>query len=133
MKKKDLPQDGRFSKKPFTTDVCYVKNENNKYEAVESEGWEVKNIALSNVWEDIHEQVAEAKEEVKRGEKSNIHYYMIKCLMDLTTLSAYTGFWRLSIKRHLKPAVFNKLSQKKLAKYAEAFKISVEELKQIND
>ena len=77
MKKKDVPQDGRFSKKPFTTDVCYVKNEEGKYEAIESEGWEVKNIALSNAWDDINEQIKEAKEEVLSGRKSNIYYYMI--------------------------------------------------------
>ena len=49
--------------------------------------------------------------------------------MDIGIVSAYTGFWKWTIKQHLKPAAFKKLSEKKLNKYAEAFNISVEELK----
>jgi hypothetical protein len=53
-------------------------------------------------------------------------------LMDFTVLSGYTGFWKWQIKRHLKPAVFQKLSTKKLEKYATAFELSVSELKNYN-
>jgi hypothetical protein len=49
--------------------------------------------------------------------------------MDISILSDYTGFWKWQIKRHLKPDVFNRLSDKKLQKYAEAFNIKVEDLK----
>ncbi len=49
--------------------------------------------------------------------------------MDMGILSDYTGFWKWQIKRHLNPAAFAKLSEKKLQKYAEAFNVSVEELK----
>ena len=49
--------------------------------------------------------------------------------MDINILSSYTGFFKWQIKRHLKPAVFNKLSPKKINKYAEVFNVTVDELK----
>ena len=49
--------------------------------------------------------------------------------MDLSIVASYTGFWKWQIKRHLKPSVFNKLSEAKLKKYADVFEITVEELK----
>ena len=36
--------------------------------------------------------------------------------------------WKWRVKRHAKPAVFKKLNQKILQKYADAFQISVAEL-----
>jgi hypothetical protein len=49
--------------------------------------------------------------------------------MDISILSSYTGFWKWTVKRHLKPSVFKKLSDQKLQKYAEIFEISIDELK----
>jgi hypothetical protein len=53
-------------------------------------------------------------------------------LMDIPIVSAYTGFWKWTIKQHMKPTVFEKLSEKKLQQYATAFNISVAELKTMN-
>jgi hypothetical protein len=49
--------------------------------------------------------------------------------MDVGIVAAYTGFWKWQVKRHLKYSVFQKLSPSKLAKYAELFEVSQEELK----
>lgn len=49
--------------------------------------------------------------------------------MDIAILSDYTGLWKWTIKRHLKPAVFEKLNEKTLEKYANAFNITVADLK----
>ena len=38
--------------------------------------------------------------------------------------------WR--VKRHLKPKVFNRLSEKTLKKYTEVFNITLEQLKNID-
>jgi hypothetical protein len=53
-------------------------------------------------------------------------------LMDIQILSAYTRFWKWQVKRHLKPRVFEKLSAKKLQRYATAFDVTVEALKNVN-
>jgi hypothetical protein len=49
--------------------------------------------------------------------------------MDFQILSGYTGFWKFTIKRHMKPNVFKSLSEEKLKRYAKAFDVSVDELK----
>jgi hypothetical protein len=127
MKKSELPQD-KGHLENFTREVCYVKNSEGKYEADLSIGWEVKNDALDNAWNDIDERIKLAQKSYLDGKSSPIEYYMERELMDITVLSGYTGFWKWQIKRHLKPSVFKKLSEKKISKYAEAFGISKEEL-----
>ena len=124
MKKKDLPQD-----KGFIKEICYVKNSEGKYESDLSTGWDVKKEALDNAWDDINQQIEEAKKAIAAGEKSPIYYYFVKTLMDYQVLAGYTGFWKCSIKKHMTPKGFSKLSDKKLAKYAKTFDVSIDELK----
>lgn len=127
MKKEDLPQDpGALAK--FTREVCYVKNDDGKYETALSEGWDVKKQALDSAWEEVNERVEEARKAVANGEKSPVYYFMELRLMDLSVLSGYTGIFPFFIKRHFKPSVFKGLSERKLEKYARAFDITVSEL-----
>lgn len=128
MKKEDLPQD-TSALEGVTRDLCYVKDADGKYTTDLSKGWDVKKQALDNAWEDINERVAEAAQLVKSGEKSPIYYFMEKKLMDLPILAGYTGFWQFTIKRHFKPSVFKTLSNGRLQVYANAFEITVEDLK----
>jgi hypothetical protein len=131
MKKEDIPQDpsalGRVTK-----EVCYAVDDKGKYVTELSNGWEVKASALDITWQDIENNTKLAKEKVLRKEASPLSYFMALRIMDVATLAAYTGFWQWQIRRHLKPAVFEKLTEKKLAKYAEAFDITVDELKTMN-
>jgi hypothetical protein len=53
-------------------------------------------------------------------------------LMDIGIIAGYTGFWNWQIKRHMKPAVFARLSEKKLQKYADTFNVSIAQLKTMN-
>ncbi len=131
MKKQDLPQD-KSALDNFTREVCYVKNEAGNYETDLSTGWEAKKVALDNAWDDINDRIKEAQQNVRAGISSPIAFFMEEKLMDFTVLSGYTGFWKWQIKRHLKPTVFQKLSTKKLEKYATAFELSVSELKNYN-
>jgi hypothetical protein len=131
MKKQDLPQD-KSALDNFTREVCYVKNEAGNYETDLSTGWEAKKVALDNAWDDINDRIKEAQQNVRAGISSPIVFFMEEKLMDFTVLSGYTGFWKWQIKRHLKPTVFQKLSTKKLEKYATAFELSVSELKNYN-
>ncbi len=128
MKIKDIPQD-ESALKDFTNELCYAKNENGNYTTAKSKGWNVKKEALDATWNDIENQKKEALEAIKLGIESPINYYMIKSLMDLQILSDYTGFWKITIKRHFKPSVFDKLSKARLEKYASVFKVSIEKLK----
>lgn len=128
MKKEELPQD-KSALENFTREVMYVKNADGKYTTDLSTGWSVKKDALDNAWDDIKERVNQTAQKVKNGEVSPIAYFMEVKLMDLNILAAYTGFWKFNIKRHMKPNVFASLNDSKIKKYADAFGISSEELK----
>ena len=131
MKKDEIPQDPSALKN-FTKEVCYAVDEKGNYTTQLSSGWDVKAEALGVTWNDIENKVAEAKEKVKKGEASPIAYFMALKLMDLTIVSDYTGFWKWTIKRHLKPSSFSKLSDKNLQKYADLFEVSISELKTLS-
>ena len=129
MKKDELPQD-KSALHGYTRELHYVKDKDGKFTTGLSSGWEVKASALENAWDDVHEQMEEAKKLVRQGDKSPLYFLMIKNLMDLSILSSYTGFWKFKLRRHFKPAVYEKLSDKILLKYAEAFSMTLNELKE---
>lgn len=131
MKKENVPQD-KSSLENFTREVCYVKNKDGKYETELSTGWETKAVALDNAWEEINRRTEEAKKDCQEGKVSPVAYYLELRLMDIPVLAGYTGFFSWQIKRHMKPQVFKKLSDKKLQKYATAFDITIDELKNFN-
>jgi hypothetical protein len=128
MKKENVPQD-MSSLGKITKEVCYATDSSGKYVTELSSGWDVKINALDVAWKDVEERIAKAKQQVLKGEASPLLFFMEYRLMDIGILSDYTGFWKWQIKRHLKPNVFNKLSDKKLQKYAEAFNVKAEDLK----
>ncbi|MFT3937052.1 MAG: hypothetical protein QM726_25725 [Chitinophagaceae bacterium] len=128
MKKDEIPQDHSHLEN-FTKEVCYAVDSTGNYTTALSSGWEVKSTALDIAWKDIEQRINNAKQKVLNKEASPLLFFMELRLMDPGIVSAYTGFWKWSIKQHMKPAVFEKLSEKKLQKYAEAFNVSVQELK----
>lgn len=128
MKEKEIPQDPSALDK-FTREVCYATDASGKYTTGLSRGWQVKADALGITWEEAQQRTASAREQVERGEASPLLFFMELHLMDVAIVAAYTGFWQWTVKRHLKPAVFENLSGKKLLKYAEIFDVSVDELK----
>jgi hypothetical protein len=128
MKKEDLPQD-KSDLIDFTREVYYVKNTEGEYEQALSTGWDVKSDALEGAWEEVDRRVALAIKLFKEGEASPILYYMEKNLMDIPTLAGYARQWSFCVKRHLKLKSFKRLNDKNLTKYAKAFRITIEELK----
>jgi hypothetical protein len=131
MKKDDIPQDTSSLGK-ITREVCYATDADGKYITGLSKGWEVKANALDAAWQDIEKRMAAAREKVAKNEASPLLFFMEKGLMDISILAGYTGFWKWQIRQHLKTAVFNKLSEKKLKRYAEVFNITPQELKSMN-
>ena len=131
MKKEDIPQDPSALRN-VTKEVSYAVDENGNYVTELSTGWDVKIKALDVAWSDIEKKLADAKQKVLNNEASPLLYFMELKLMDIQILSAYTRFWKWQVKRHLKPRVFEKLSAKKLQRYATAFDVTVEALKNVN-
>lgn len=110
-------------------DVCYAVDESGSYQQVMSVGWEPKNEALSLAWEEIEEKIEEVKQEVLDGKKSPLAYHMRKRLLNEKLLSKYTNIRKRIIRKHMTPKGFDEADEQTLCKYAEALRISVEELK----
>lgn len=132
MKKEEVPQDKSNLASANIKEMVYAVDEKGEYTTTLSSGWDPKTIALNNAIKDIEERVASAKEKVLKNETSPIEYYMELHKMDVPVLASYVGFWQWRVKRHFKPSVFKKLSEKNLQKYADVFEISVNELKHID-
>ncbi len=131
MKKEEIPQDdGALNK--LTREVVYVVDSSGNYSTGLSTGWDIKTKALDAAWQDIEQRIENAKQKVLNNEASPVLYFMELRLMDIGIVSAYTGFWKWTIRQHLKPSVFKKLSDKKLQHYAAVFNVSVAELKTMN-
>ena len=127
MNKEDVPQD-LSSLGKITKEVCYATDASGKYTTELSKGWEVKMSALDVAWQDIGERVTAARAKVLKQEASPLLFFMELKLMDVGVLAAYTGFWKWQVRRHLRPAVFKKLSDRRLRRYAEVFDISIDDL-----
>ena len=110
MKKEEVPQEKSALESANMTDLYYVTDEDGNYTTARSTGWE-------------------AKAAVANGTASPILYFMELNKMDFSILSSYVGIWTFFVKQHTKPGKFRKLSDKTLHKYADAFGISVEEIK----
>ena len=126
MKKSDVQQD-----KSNFKDLYYAVDDNGNYTTATSTGWDPKKIASDNAMQEIKERTERAKTRVINGETSPIEYFMEMHKMDLSILSSYVGIWKWRVRRHFRPSIFKKLPQRTLKKYADAFDISIDQLKTI--
>lgn len=113
--------------------AIYAKDEDGSVKVVGSSGWSAEETVTKQALEDLLEHEAEAYCEVKKGLKSPLYYYMYSIRMDLQVLSESTGFFKWTISRDFKPEIFDKISDKRLAIYAEALGIESEKLKELED
>ncbi len=130
MKKSEVPQDPGALTQKNMKEILYAVDETGHYTQALSTGWETKTIALDESMDVIEERVAEARENFRKNLSSPIPYYMELNRMDLSVLSAYAGMPAWRVKRHFRPAVFKKLGEKILQKYADAFSVPLSELKE---
>jgi hypothetical protein len=126
----EVPQDGlNYKERDKLRKLLYATDKDGHYTGIPSVGWEAENIATKGAWDEVVEALKETEAAVKAGKLSPIAYFMQKSLMDEALLAKYVDKWKLTVKRHMKPAVFSKLSDKVLEQYASVFNITVEELK----
>jgi len=126
MRRDEVPQDEGIAE--GLKEVTYAVDEAGHYSLVGSAGWEAKNISNRQAWEEIIKKVAEVRAEVEAGRVSPLAYHMARNQMDVGLMASYMGLFRWQVRRHLKPAVFARLSADLLARYAAMLRTSLEEL-----
>lgn len=123
----DIPQENN-STLNGQKKVMYGTNEKGEFQRV-NYGSSVEEFATITAVEEYLVLEKESLEEIKKGLASPIQYFMYKNRMDLATLSGVVEMFSFRVKRHLKMKHFKKLNDKILNKYASAFNIKPEELK----
>jgi hypothetical protein len=128
MKKDQVPQDEENLNEGKLAKLYYATDENGHYVKVNSVGWEPETVAMSQAWEIVDGEVEEARLKVLNGKASPLQYHMKKNIMTVPLVASYAGILGIRVRLHLRPFFFNKLSRKTLEKYAFTFRITVEEL-----
>jgi hypothetical protein len=115
------------------SEVCYAVDERGRYVIAPSLGWEPKNVANSQAWEEVERQSIEALERARRGQASPLFFHMTRHQMSLGLLAGYVGLFRWSVRRHLTPKGYAKMSTAHRRRYADLFEIDLDELDRLPD
>jgi len=129
MKAKDVPQE--ISMLEGHQRACYALDEDGRYTVVPSTGWEVEKIVNAVAVDEIRATIEAARQRALRGESSALEYHMLRCHMTPAMLAANAGIWKWRVRRHLRPEIFARLGSSLLSRYADALRMSPEELKQV--
>lgn len=131
MNKEQVPQDEENLNEGKLAKLYYATDEKGHYVKVNSIGWEPETVAMQQAWDVVNDEVEDARQKVIRGEASPILYFLKKNIMTTSLLASYVGKLSLIVRLHCKPFFFKRMSRKTLEKYAYTFRISVEELTDI--
>ena len=113
-------------------ELFYYYQEGGNYDKKVGFHPEPDRVILQQAWDLFQERIETARQRVLKGETSPLVYYMEKNLLDPMNLSMMAGIAIWRVKRHFKPAVFKRLNERTLQKYATAFDISLDKLKTID-
>ncbi len=131
MKEEDVPQKSGLSDQWHR--IAYATGKSGEYVLVESDGCDAVNITNNQAWRVIQERMTDVYHQVEQGALSPLAFYMELKQMDEDLLSQYSSFFKWQVKRHMKPEIFNRLSDNKLQKYADIFEVSIDDLKNLPD
>ena len=130
MKVEAVPQEGNATLGGYRK-LVYARDASGHTVGVGSQGWEAEEIVTSRAVDTLAAQAAAARERVLAGVAAPLEYWMYERRMDVALLSQASGFWQWRVRRHLRPRVFAALSSRRLARYAHALGVSVQQLRQI--
>lgn len=133
MKTDDVPQDANETFRGYGTKAVYAVDKNGRYTKIATSGWEVEEIVLRDVLADFEQLAADAKKRTVAGKCSPIEYFMYKRFMDIPALASAMGIAKWRVKRHMKPAVFQKLDASMRKRYADLFRIDISALQHFEE
>jgi hypothetical protein len=126
LKQDDVPQDQAILG-PWR-ELFYAVDADGRYVLAPSRGWDPANLANLQAWQVIAEEMEKALAAVRAGQASPLAFHMARCQMDTGLLARYAGLARWRVRRHLRPAVYRRLSPAVRERYSRIFGITAEEL-----
>lgn len=127
MKTDEVPQDNSGSIRK----AMYAVDGDGHYTTVESSGWQTEKTATRVAIADFERELAAAHERCIAGQSAPLEYHMYARRMDVATLADAVGIARWRVRWHLRPRVFARLSQRVLARYAQALQMPVAALAEL--
>jgi hypothetical protein len=125
----EVPQDDSFYHGHRR--ACYAVDGSDRYVLARSRGWEVERIATEQALLDLEQQVEHARRRVLAGELAPLAYHLATRQMTPRLCAQHLGIGAWRVKRHLRPAVFAKLSPRMLERYAACLDRTSEELSRV--
>jgi hypothetical protein len=111
--------------------ACYARDSEGRYVLATSRGWAVESAANAMAVAAVSEHIERTRRDVLSGKSSPLAYHMARCHMDARMLASATGMWSMRVRRHLRPDVFEQLSDAVLARYAHALGIDTNQLRNV--
>ena len=127
----DVPQDSDNLHKGTYKTLVYTVDENGNYVQKQTVGWEPENIAHSMAWENINRRIQDVKLKVMDRKLSPLAFFMEREMMNPRRLSGLIGISSWKIKRHMKPWIYNKITDSYKNRYADFFKVSVSDFENL--
>lgn len=125
-----VPQEGN-STLGGNRKVVYARDAAGQLVIVPSRGSEVDEAVTLQAVERMNGLAAEALARARAGQHSPLEYWMWSRRMDVPLLSQVTGLWQWRIRRHFRPAIFARLPEKLLQRYAEALGLAIDTLRRL--
>ena len=132
MEKNHVPQDNENLNEGKLAKLYYATDDKGHYVKVNSIGWEPETVAMQQAWDVVNDEVEEARRKVLDGKASPLLFHIKKNIMTYSMVAGYASTFAIMVRLHCHPYFFKGLSQKTLEKYAYAFRITVEELTNID-
>lgn len=123
MKKDEVPQDASNSHYGGLRKLIYAQDDNGDVVGVKSAGWDAEADATTIALKLFAAQCDASWARATRGDTAPLEYYMYYRRMDLALLAQVTGLAKWRIRRHFKPPVFKRISERLLSRYAQALEI----------
>lgn len=109
--------------------LIYALDDNNKFSAVSTQGWEAEIESLKGAISAINRCSDDALSRALSGKTSALEYHMYHQRLDVAMLAQAMGKFKWQIKRHFNPKIFSSLSDNVLEKYAEVLDVDIALLK----
>ena len=111
--------------------AIYATTSDGKYIQTQSKGWSIETFFTSVALDALDLEYAKVLEKARMGMVSPLAVHMVRRQMTAKLLAESAGLFTFRVKRHLRPQVFNKLSDPVLKKYADCLNMTVAELEEI--
>jgi len=107
--------------------ILYVEKEDGKYEAIQTGSFISANY-LDDYFFKRNNLEKELQEKIETGVINAIEYYMVLEDLTVSELAARAGMMKWTVRKHLKPGNYSKISDTALKKYSVVFNVPVDEI-----